>query len=61
MARQERHVVAERRETGAWWQRRMVAALEPEVGRGRALELMLERYLELMSTDQPVHTWPVEP
>jgi Glutamate-cysteine ligase family 2(GCS2) len=47
--------------TGAWWQRRMVAALEPRVGRGRALELMLERYLELMSTDQPVHTWPVEP
>jgi hypothetical protein len=28
--------------TGAWWQRQ-VAALEPEVGRRRALELMLER------------------
>jgi Glutamate-cysteine ligase family 2(GCS2) len=46
--------------TGSWWQRRTVAALEPGVGRGRALELMLERYLELMATDQPVHTWPVE-
>lgn len=57
-------VIAERvtsGRTGAWWQRQMVAALEPEVGRRRALELMLERYLELMATDQPVHTWPVEP
>jgi hypothetical protein len=47
--------------TGAWWQRRTVAALEPEHGRRRALELMLERYLRLMASDQPVHTWPVEP
>jgi gamma-glutamyl:cysteine ligase YbdK (ATP-grasp superfamily) len=55
-------VIAERaasRRTGSWWQRRTVAALEPEVGRWRALELMLERYLELQATGRPVHTWPV--
>jgi hypothetical protein len=47
------------RRTGAVWQRRTVAALEPGRGRERALALMLERYLELMATDQPVHTWPI--
>jgi gamma-glutamyl:cysteine ligase YbdK (ATP-grasp superfamily) len=56
-------VIAERaasRRTGSWWQRQTVAALEPRVGRWRALELMLERYLELQGTERPVHTWPVE-
>jgi len=37
-----------------------VAALEPELGRDGALAVMLERYLELSQSDQPVHTWPVE-
>jgi hypothetical protein len=45
--------------TGAAWQRQAVAALERRWGRERALTLMLERYLELMTTDQPVHTWPI--
>jgi gamma-glutamyl:cysteine ligase YbdK (ATP-grasp superfamily) len=47
------------RRTGAVWQRQTVAALEPRLGRDRALAQMLEQYLELMETDQPVHTWPV--
>ncbi|HET7518423.1 MAG TPA: glutamate--cysteine ligase [Actinomycetes bacterium] len=48
-------------QTGAAWQRRMLAALEPRLGRERALAVMLERYLEYAVTDQPVHTWPTSP
>jgi hypothetical protein len=48
-------------QTGAVWQRRMLAALEPRLGRQRALAAMLERYLELTATDQPVHSWPSNP
>jgi hypothetical protein len=47
-------------QTGAVWQRRTLAALEPRLGRERALAAMLERYLECAATDQPVHTWPTE-
>ncbi len=46
-------------QTGAVWQRRTLAALEPRLGRERALAAMLQRYLEYGTTDQPVHTWPV--
>ncbi len=46
-------------QTGAVWQRKMLAALEPRLGRERALAAMLERYLEWAATGQPVHTWPV--
>jgi hypothetical protein len=42
----------------AVWQRRTLAALEPRLGRDRALAAMLERYLEYGAGDQPVHTWP---
>ncbi|HZD69418.1 MAG TPA: glutamate--cysteine ligase [Actinomycetes bacterium] len=45
-------------QTGAVWQRRTLAALEPRLGRERALAAMLERYLEYGVTDQPVHVWP---
>jgi hypothetical protein len=48
-------------QTGAVWQRRMLATLEPGFGRERALAAMLERYLEYAATDQPVHTWPTNP
>ncbi len=48
-------------QTGAVWQRRMLATLEPRRGRERALAAMLERYLECAATDQPVHTWPTNP
>jgi hypothetical protein len=48
-------------QTGAVWQRRLLAALEPRLDRERALAAMLERYLELAATDQPVHSWPTSP
>jgi hypothetical protein len=48
-------------QTGAAWQRRMLATLEPRLGRERALPAMLERYLQYAATDQPVHTWPTHP
>jgi gamma-glutamyl:cysteine ligase YbdK (ATP-grasp superfamily) len=47
-------------QTGAAWQRRTLAALEPRLGRERALAAMLERYVEHQAVGQPVHTWPVE-
>ena len=48
------------RRTGSTWQTGVVAALE-ECGtdRVRAMHLMLERYVELMMTNAPVHTWRV--
>jgi hypothetical protein len=46
-------------QTGAVWQRRALAALEPRLGRDRGLAAMLERYLEHQRTGDPVHTWPV--
>jgi hypothetical protein len=46
-------------QTGAVWQRRALAALEPKLGRERALATMLEHYLELQGSGEPVHRWPV--
>ncbi|HEX3212735.1 MAG TPA: glutamate--cysteine ligase, partial [Actinomycetota bacterium] len=46
-------------QTGAVWQRRALAALEPQLGREQALAAMLERYLEHQGTGDPVHTWPI--
>ena len=46
-------------QTGARWQWRAFNALEPDVDRERAFAQMLERYLELAETGQPVHEWPV--
>ena len=48
-------------QTGAVWQRRLLAALEPRLDRERALAVMLECYLEHAATDQPVHSWPTHP
>jgi gamma-glutamyl:cysteine ligase YbdK (ATP-grasp superfamily) len=48
-------------QTGAAWQRRTLATLEPRLGRQRALAAMLQRYLDHAATDQPVHTWPSSP
>jgi hypothetical protein len=45
-------------QTGARWQRRTLAALEPRLGRERALAATLQRYLEYAAGDQPVHSWP---
>jgi len=47
-------------QTGAVWQRRALAALEHDADRAQALERLLERYLELQATGDPVHTWPVQ-
>ncbi len=48
-------------QTGAVWQRRTLATLEPQLGRERARAAMLERYLQYAATDQPVHTWSTNP
>jgi hypothetical protein len=48
-------------QTGAAWQRRTLAALEPRLGRQRALAAMLDRYLQHAAGDRPVHTWPANP
>jgi hypothetical protein len=45
-------------QTGAVWQRRTLAALEPRLGRERALAATLQRYLEHGAGDQPVYSWP---
>jgi len=62
-ARDLLEVVRERvasRQTGAVWQRRVLARLVPELGRERALAAMLDRYVELSAAGSPVHTWPVD-
>jgi gamma-glutamyl:cysteine ligase YbdK (ATP-grasp superfamily) len=46
-------------QTGATWQRRTLAALEPSLGRERALAAMLDRYMRHAATGAPVHSWPV--
>lgn len=46
--------------TGAAWQREMLARLEPRVGRPRALEAMLQRYMAHSEAGSPVHQWPDE-
>jgi hypothetical protein len=47
--------------TGAVWQTETVHALEERSGldRDTALREMTQRYLKLMQTGEPVHTWPV--
>lgn len=55
-------IVAERVQTGmtgAEWQRRALAALEPGLARAAALEALTERYIALAASGAPVHAWPV--
>jgi hypothetical protein len=47
-------------QTGAVWQRRTLAALEGKAGREQAVGELLERYLKLQATGDPVHTWPIQ-
>jgi len=48
------------RQTGASWQRGMVALLEQcGAERDAALKGMLHAYMELMHEGSPVHTWPI--
>ncbi len=51
---------AETGQTGSAWQRHSLAALEARHGRSEALARMLERYLELAESGEPVAGWPVE-
>ncbi|RAY11257.1 glutamate--cysteine ligase [Actinomadura craniellae] len=46
---------------GATWQAETVRSIEESYGvdRFEALRLMTRRYIELMHTNEPVHTWPV--
>jgi gamma-glutamyl:cysteine ligase YbdK (ATP-grasp superfamily) len=56
-------VISERcaqRQTGAVWQRRVLADLDTRFDREQALALMLERSLALSQAGEPVHTWPLE-
>lgn len=46
-------------QTGAVWQLRALAALEPRLGRPGALAEMFGHYLRLADGGRPVHTWPV--
>jgi len=50
-----------RRVNGAQWQLLSFehALAGGRVGRAEALRLMLERYVELMHSNQPVHSWPI--
>ncbi|WP_426749264.1 glutamate--cysteine ligase [Myxococcus sp. Y35] len=48
------------RRTGAIWQRQVLSRLEAQMPRQDALAAMLERYLHLAESGEPVHTWPVE-
>ncbi|HEX3779934.1 MAG TPA: glutamate-cysteine ligase family protein [Pseudonocardiaceae bacterium] len=49
-----------RRRTGAGWQRDTVALLEERgVTRENAVGGMFRRYVELMNSGQPVHSWPI--
>ncbi|GHG68632.1 glutamate--cysteine ligase [Comamonas sp. JC664] len=48
------------RQTGAVWQRRMLARLEAQMPRQDALAAMLERYLHHAESGEPVHRWPVD-
>jgi gamma-glutamyl:cysteine ligase YbdK (ATP-grasp superfamily) len=49
-------------QTGASWQIATVADLARQgLGRPEALRQMTQRYIEHMHTNQPVHTWPLQP
>ena len=50
-------------QTGAAWQVAMTRKLSARTGAGRAeaLRQMTQRYVELMHTNEPVHTWPATP
>jgi gamma-glutamyl:cysteine ligase YbdK (ATP-grasp superfamily) len=49
-----------RRQTGASWQRQVLADLEERLEHRRALAVMLERYMVLSESGEPVHTWPLD-
>ena len=52
-----------RARTGATWQTATLHALETSrnLDRPQALRRMVRRYIEHMHTNEPVHSWPIEP
>jgi gamma-glutamyl:cysteine ligase YbdK (ATP-grasp superfamily) len=46
-------------QTGAQWQRRTLATMEPRIGRARAMAATTRRYVDAMASREPVHTWPL--
>jgi gamma-glutamyl:cysteine ligase YbdK (ATP-grasp superfamily) len=44
-------------QTGAQWQRDAVSAMQPRLGRARAMAAMTQRYMDAMTSGEPVHTW----
>jgi gamma-glutamyl:cysteine ligase YbdK (ATP-grasp superfamily) len=53
----EQRCLAER--NGATWQARTVHSIDGD--RPEALRVMVQRYIEHMHSNAPVHTWPIEP
>ena len=53
----EQRIVSGR--TGAQWQRGTLAAMEPRLGRARAMAATTRRYVDAMMSREPVHTWPL--
>jgi gamma-glutamyl:cysteine ligase YbdK (ATP-grasp superfamily) len=47
-------------QTGAVWQRTVLAHAEQRLPRDSALAAMLKQYLACAAGEQPVHTWPTE-
>jgi hypothetical protein len=47
-------------QTGAAWQRAMLARAEQRLNRQRALVTMLHHYVRHADTGLPVHTWPID-
>jgi hypothetical protein len=47
-------------QTGAVWQRRMLARAEARHGRPEGLRRMLETYVLRSGDDRPVHTWTLD-
>jgi hypothetical protein len=48
-------------QTGAQWQRRMLALLERRSSRDEALAELVDRYQAASASGRPVHEWSVSP
>jgi gamma-glutamyl:cysteine ligase YbdK (ATP-grasp superfamily) len=48
-------------QTGAAWQRKMLADADQRLGREAAVAAMFQRYLQCAATGDPVHTWSTMP
>jgi hypothetical protein len=48
-------------QTGAVWQRKMLADADQRLDREAAVAAMFQRYVQYAATGEPVHTWPTTP